>query len=248
MYVSKRLDTQLAHQITMTNDEYLCFQITQLQRLFVGELLAIKDISLRYIAFSEEFAAEFGLNDSHLGTYGDDNVDQATIDMILAQEQQIIHEYGYQDSSYFYRKNNSLKICGIRKRQLINPFTGDLVGLAIVASKFDPGFIRKVFIRKLFPRVVKFKPETNVSLTDHQQHVAFCLLAGFHSRREIAQILHGSINQEAYENKIKHSLQMLYNKFECNSTSQLLNLIANNVIEVSLPIDLLPNGTNYPFE
>lgn len=248
MYISKRLDAQLACQTAMKNDEFLCFQIAQLQRLFVGELLAIKNIKLEYIAFSESYAVEFDLDGCHLGTQGGEGIDDITQNMILAQEQQVIYECGCQDSSYFYKKNNSLKVCGVRKRQLVNPATGDAVGLVIVASKFDPGFVRKIFIRKLFPQVVKFKSNFNANLTDYQQQVAFCLLVGFHSRREIAQILHGSVNSEVNENKIKNSLQMLYHKFDCNSTSQLLSLIANNIINVSLPINLLPNGTSFPIE
>lgn len=249
MHISKLSQLLLQNnQQVMTNDEFLRFQISQLQQLFHSELLAIKNIDLEYIAFSESFATEFGLDESHLGTHGNDNIDEIAKNIISTQEQQIINSLGYQDSSYFYKKENSFKMCGMRKRQLINPFTGDSVGLAIVASKFDPGFMRKIFMRKLFPRPVKLEPNFSVNLTDHQQQIAFCLLIGFHSRKEIAQILHAGVNPNISENKIKHSLRMLYHKFECNSTSQVLNLIAHNIIDVSLPMDLLPNGTNCPIE
>lgn len=249
MYISKLSQNLLqTNQQMMTNEEFLRFQISQFQQLFHGELVAIKNIDLKYIAFSNSFAAEFNLNESHLGTYGGDDIDETAKSMIFNQEQQIINSLGYQDSSYFYKKDNSFKMCGMRKRQLTNPFTGDPVGLAIVASKFDPGFMRKVFMRKLFPRPVKLEPSFNVNLTNHQQQIAFCLLIGFHSRKEIAQILHAEVNPDISENKIKHSLRMLYHKFECNSTSQVLNLIAHNIIDPSLPMDLLPNGTNCPIE
>lgn len=249
MHISKSSQLLLQrNQQVMTNDEFLRFQITQFQQLFHSELLAIKNADLEYIAFSESFATEFGLNESHLGTHGSDDIDETAKGIIFNQELQIINSLGYQDSSYFYKKENSFKMCGMRKRQLINPVTGDPVGLAIVASKFDPGFMRKVFMRKLFPRPIKPDPSFDANLTDHQQQIAFCLLIGFHSRREIAQILHAGVDTAISENKIKHSLRRLYHKFECNSTSQVLNLIAHNFINISFPMDLLPNGTNCPIE
>lgn len=249
MYILQHLQAQVAATSPMTNDEFLQFSIEQLQNIFHNEMLAIKNTQLNYVAFSRQFADEFELDETYLDTNKGNNLDQAALDANLAQEKQLLAENRYQDYLHFYKKNNQTKSCTMRKRPLINPFNSQVVGLVTVVSYLGPGFLRKLLTRKLFPKLATQNNNAANSLTtDAQQYIAFCLLAGFHSREEIALIINSSTNNSLGTIQIKNNLQNLYKKLDCNSNAQLLEIILNDLDNIRYPIDFQPNGTIYPIE
>lgn len=249
MYISEYLQSRVSAQPSMANDQFLQFAILQLQDIFCNEMIAIKNIELDYIAFSTPFAVEFSLAKEHLGTKGNHSMDESTKTTVLAQEQQIINEGKYQDFFCFYKKDDSTKTCTMRKRPLINPFTLQTVGLVTVVSNFGSGFMRKFLMRNLFPKPSKSSTiKSSTQLNESQQHIVFCLLAGFYSRHEIATIIQNAANIDFNETKIKNSLQALYQKLECSSTTQLLDLILDNWDGMHFPASLHANGTSYPIK
>lgn len=247
MYIIQSIQPeQIALQ---TDEEFLQTEINHLGNIFRGEMISIKNTSLEYIAFSEEYATEFNLDDSALGTNKamSDQVDIKIQSEIINQEHRIIKELSLQDSTYFYKKNNKTTFCAMRKRRLINPTTQRVVGLFIVASKIDPGIIRKHIVRQLLPWNSKNIAQINTNLTKQQQQIAFCLLLGFHSRREIADILSQLNKSDFNETSVKNGLQALYQKFECNTTSSLLKLIVDSSSMIEISVDFIPEGS-YPDE
>lgn len=247
MYISQSLvDTPLLPK-ALSNQEFLVQEIRILHNIFSEDMIAIKDHDLNYIAFSSPFADEFNLSSADLGTFGLNSCEIVN-EAILEQERQIIADSAWQDSLFFYKKQNKLNICGIRKRRLINPHTTDVVGIFIVIVKFEAGFMRKQLLMKLTQKANTVNRSAFPELSQYQHSVIFCILSGFQSRKEIAEILHGVDVSESNENKVKKSLQMLYHKFECSSTTQLLSLVANDWFNIKLPLDSVLDGSNCPLE
>lgn len=249
MYILQQLRAQVITTTSMTNDEFLQFSIQQLQNIFSNEMLAIKNTDLNYVAFSQQFADEFELDKTYLNTNKGNDLDQAALNANLAQEQKLLTESRYQDYLHFYKKNNKTKTCTMRKRPLINPFNAQVVGLVNVVSYLGPGFLRKLLTRKLFPKLATQNNKVASSVTtDAQQYIAFCMLAGFYSREEIALIINNSTNTSLGTIQIKNNLQSLYKKLDCNSNTQLLDMLLNDLENVRYPTDFQPNGTIYPIE
>ncbi len=132
----------------------------------------------------------------------------------------------------------------------INPgkrYDNNCVGILINTSRVMPGIFRKLMLNKFLPFNKMIPTIQNHELSEHQRQIAFCLLLGFHSRKEIAALLSNMTNTEYNETRIKNSLQALYNKFDCNTPGQLLNLISRGQISMELPAEILTTG-NFPLD
>ena len=167
--------------------------------------------------------------------------------LIYAQEEKLIKNHEFQDSIYLLRKGKDVIDYIMRKHPLINPATNTCVGILINTRRFVPGLFRRILLNK-FMTIPKLQLNTSYpELSKQQQQIVFCLLLGFHSRKEIATLLSSISNSEYSETQIKNALQALYNKFECHTPGQLLDLITIGEIPVELPAGILPTG-NYPFD
>ena len=67
-----------------------------------------------------------------------------------------------------------------------------------------------------------------------QNEIIFCLLIGFSTRKEIASVI-GFFSGIHDEHKVKNALYHLYEIFDCNSTSILLNNVLLNDVEITIP-------------
>lgn len=247
MYIVKQLQSDVITQRHMSNEEFLQHEIYELYNIFRDEMFSIKNIDLEYVAISEKFAEEFGLDASYLGSSKSmpDGVNGKIQADMIEQERGIIEELSSQYSAYFYKKDNKVTFCAMRKRRLINPFTKDVVGIFIVATKVDPGIVRKHMVKNLFQKPAKYTTEIPTNLTKQQQQIIFCILLGFHSRKEISGLLTQMTNEKYSETRIKNALQGLYQKFECNTTSGLLTMISHDQIKIDFPAGLVLEGS-YP--
>lgn len=231
----------------LSNEKFLALQLWELKHVFYNEASAIKNAKLEFVGFSNQFAAEFHLDASALGRSLVDiaNIDPRVSLEITEQEQDIINTGQLSDTVFNFTYNKSLTNYFIRKRPLINPATGDVVGIIIFAIKFDPLEQRKVvlnnFLRKILPR----QTVNSEKLNEAQQQIVTCLLMGFHQRKEIASILSNITDKEFSETRIKNSLHTLYQKFSCNSPGELINLIAaSGDIEFKLSGIKIPDGSH----
>lgn len=82
----------------------------------------------------------------------------------------------------------------------------------------------------------------NLELTPLQQQLIFCILIGFTARKDITSILNHLTGEKYNEIKIKNTLQALYIKFNCSTTTQLIDLIIKSQIKLNLPEPLLKSG------
>lgn len=247
MYLHDQFCEQIELFSPMTDRQFMQFVINNCNQIFNGEMIAVKNLSLEYIAISEEYAVEFDLNNSHLGRKIVSAINDEKEQIILQQEQEILEKHSKQDSIFFYQKNGKTNYCGIRKRQLVNPFTNNIVGLLIVAGKFRPGLLRKYYLKLFVPPKKILEINKEQKLTNNEQQIIFALLLGFHSRKEIASMLSNITNEEINEIKVKNRLNALYQKFNCSNISQLLTLISNDQISLEFPSDIFASG-NYPIE
>lgn len=232
-----------------TNEEYLALQIWQLENTFRNNAGAIKDINLNYIAMSKLYAEEFELTLDVSDDYIIFNNHPLLNDEIKKQEQLVIENCEVQDSLFIYKPSTirSLLCYPMRKRPIINPTTNDIIGILVIAIKYKVGEFRAQYLKHVIG--VNKKIEFNIpeKLTDVQQQIILCLLHGYNSRKEIAKIISSSTKNEVNEIRIKNLLSTLYDKFECNSSAQLIQIITKYPFEFELPRDLAEEGSNYLF-
>ncbi|MBX9866482.1 MAG: hypothetical protein K2Y14_06165 [Burkholderiales bacterium] len=213
-------------QATQSNEEYLGTQIWQLKHVFFNEMSAIKNSTLKYLAFSKPFAEAFKLDDSILDKSRPilSSIDQE----IEQQEQHIIINQLRNDSIYQSEKPN-IDMYLMRKRPLTNPSTGDCVGILILAAKLDIGKERRVILRHFLGKQVPIGSTLPTSeFTQKQQQILTCILLGFQQRKDIAKILENMTNDNYNEIFIKNQLQTLYQKYNCTSLNELVDAVVSN--------------------
>ncbi len=244
MYIAKNFQNEVNNFADLTDNEFLARQVWQLCHVYAHELAAIKNVEHEFIAFTQQFAEEFEVNADLLGktALAMPEMNQADSSEIQRQEKVIFTSLAFQDSIYLLRKNKSIINYVSRKHPLVNPATNNCVGIFINSSRVMPGIFRKLLLNKFLPIKKMISPTISPALSEHQNQVAFCLLLGFHSRKEIAALLTDLTNTEYNETQIKNSLQALYNKFDCHTPGQILNLISLGQINIELPADILATG------
>ncbi len=234
-----------------SDEEFLALQIFQLENVFHRELCAIKNTNLEYVAISELYAKEFELNNSL--SIGKEiilfNTTAIVSPSIEQQEKIIMKDNEYQDSLFLLKKQNknALSPYALRKRPLINPTTKNIVGIVIVATKYKSALIYKQYLKRIFSIFNKnIKPTLdNISLGEQQRQIILCLMLGYHSRKEISNILSLYTQKSINERRVKTELEKLYEKFECGNTEMLIQFLVNSEIDIELPPDILKEG-NHP--
>ena len=208
----------------MTNEEYFISQLWQLKHVFFNEAAAIKNSTLEYIAFTDQFASEFNLDENSLGSTLD-TLNKEVAEKIKHQELDIISQQKSQDTIYHFNQDGKLQTYIMRKKPLINPTTKDVLGIIIFAKRFDASVSRKLFVKQILGMHPVHQVLPDNDLSEQQQQIITCLLLGFHHRKEIASILANITDKSYSEARVKNELQTLYQKFKCNSPGELLNLI-----------------------
>lgn len=217
-------------QTTQSNEEYLASQIWQLKHVFFNEMSAIKNSALEYLAFSKPFAEAFKLDNSILDkTKPVLNLIDREIEQ---QEQQVIIDQIRNDSIYQSEKPN-IDMYLMRKRPLTNPSTGDCVGILILAAKLDIAKERRVILRHFLGKQVHAGSTLpNAEFTQQQQQIITCILLGFQQRKDIAKILENMTNDNYDEIRIKNQLHTLYQKYNCTSLNELVDVVVANYKDV----------------
>lgn len=248
MFILNNYKDEITKLPKLTDSEYMTLQISELTNLFHNQIAAIKNNQHEFVAFTNQFAKEFNADNNLLGKAASHlpNMSHNNYTEIYKQEEIIINNHEFQDSMYLLKKDNKVINYVIRKTPLVNPTTNNCVGILINTRRFVPDLFRRVMLSK-FVSLPKYKKTlATPEMSEQQQQVAFCLLLGFHSRKEIVTILSTLSKSEYNETMIKNSLQALYNKFECHTPGQLLDLISIGQIPVELPASIVLTG-NYPF-
>lgn len=224
--------SHISHR-TQSNKEYLATQVWQLKCVFASEISAIKDINLEYLAFSKPFAEAFKFNESFLDRPM--SISNSIEREIAEQEQRILVDKVMYDSLYQFKPEPNIEMYLMRKRPLINPVTGDCVGISILAAKLDIAKQRRVVLKYFMGQQISSESVLSTpELTDQQQQIIACILLGFQQRKDIAKILE-NITDNAYDEvRIKNQLQGLYQKYKCASLNELVNLVVSNYKNVGL--------------
>lgn len=244
MFIATEYQNDVNSVPELTDHQFMARQIWQLRHIYTNELTSIKNTRHEFVAFTQKFAEEFGATTEMLGKTAETltGMSQKDYTEIHAQEEIIYKTLAFQDSIYLLKRGKDIINYVLRKHPLINPSTNNCVGILINTSRVMPGIFRKLMLNKFLPNRMTPTIQSN-ELSEHQRQIAFCLLLGFHSRKEIAALLSNMTNTEYSETRIKNSLQALYNKFDCNTPGQLLNLISQGQINVELPAEILDTGS-----
>lgn len=210
-----------------SNEEYLATQVWQLRSVFASEISAIKDAKLEYLAFSKPFAEAFKFDESFLDR--PISISNSIEREIIQQERQILVDRVMHDSLYQFKPEPNIEMYLMRKRPLINPATGDCVGISILAAKLDIAKQRRVVLKYFMGQQIASESVLSTpELTEQQQQIITCILLGFQQRKDIAKILE-NITEGAYDEvRIKNQLQALYQKYKCASLNELVNLVVAN--------------------
>lgn len=249
MFIAKDYQNEVNVLPDLTDHEFMVRQIWQLRHVYINEITSIKNTDHEFVAFTQKFAEEFGATAESLGKTAETLTGMSQDDYaeIHEQEEIICKTLEFQDSIYLLKKNKDIINYVLRKHPLVNPATNNCVGILINTSKVMPGIFRKLMLNKFLPFNKVLPTIKSNELSEHQRQIAFCLLFGFHSRKEIAALLSNMTNTEYNETRIKNSLQALYNKFDCNTPGQLVNLISMGQINLELPAEILTTG-NFPLD
>lgn len=212
---------------SQSNEEYLITQVWQLKHIFFNEISAIKNINLEYLAFSKPFAEAFKFDETLL----DRPISALTMvdQEIIQQERQILIDKVLHDSIYQFKPEPNIEMYLMRKRPLINPETGDCVGILILAAKLDMAKQRRIVLRYLLGKQINADSViAPAEFTEQQQQILSCMLLGFQQRKDIARILEAMTGKQCDEVRIKNQLQALYQKHNCGSLNELMNLVVSN--------------------
>ena len=131
------------------------------------------------------------------------NFGELTSTAVCAQEQRIIDDLVVQESTYILNKNDKKLYFAVRKRPLVNPSTQNVVGILVVALKVAPFYFRGEHIKQAIKLSFSKNTAGKISLSEQQQQIVYCLLLGFHSRKEIAEILSHVTDEIFSETRIK---------------------------------------------
>ncbi len=239
MYIWDQYQDNVRLPHNLSDEEFLALYILQLKHLFRYEISAIKNLDLEYIAMSDAYIREFELANSLVVQ---DDLITVTNSILLSpeifeQERAIIENQELQDSFFIFKKSNSKSLSNyvVRKRSIINPSTNNPLGIAIVMARCAAGFMRKEYIKQIFGLSRNRFKFDSYKLTDAEQQIAFCLYLGYHSRKEIAGILSSISDSTFNETRIKNIFKALYEKFECNTPGQIIQLLTKFEVDINIP-------------
>ncbi len=230
MINSEKYNNLLKNIESYTNDEYLQLQVLLLSNIYYREIVAIKNIRLEYIAFSNAFSTTFGLTPDFLGKADKIPYISPKINLeIEKQELKLIKDRKpYETVLHLDSQLKNIPYL-IKARPLINPSTQEVVGIIVFSVKIDLTRLRRMLLKAQKHKLIKEIPIVSPTLlTKNQQLVISCLLLGFHQRKTIATMLSKITKNEVNEILVKNTLQALYTKYSCNSTSELINLVNLN--------------------
>lgn len=234
----------------LSDDQFIAWQIWQLDFIFEHEIVAIKNLGGEFLAFSQLFAQEFGATPDLLGKTGkfmSSDFDIKIYEDVDIQEKRVINGLKPQRSLCVFRNNDVIMLYDMYKRPLINPSTNNVLGVHVVISKYIPNAIRQVIDTKFFNFQQNCANLVNCSLSHLQNQIIFCLILGYTTRKEITNLLVKLTGLECNESRVKNALQALYEKFECNSPGRLIDLVISGCIKISIPAEIFPAGV-FPFD
>ncbi len=224
--------------MNLSDQDFLEIQILNLENSYIGEMTYIKNEDNKFLYVSDEFAEEFNIikdKDSKglVHVEGIPNVPKQVALSILEQEKALYTTNRPLDSIYVHKHEGRTISYLVRKRLIRNPYTKNVIGILGNMEQFTPGYFRKVYLQ-LVKQTFNIPVKPQFKLTKFQNEIIFCLLMGFSTRKEIACVI-GFFSNEFDEHKVKNTLYGLYEIFECNSTSMLLNNVLLNDVDISIP-------------
>lgn len=240
MFIAKEYTDKLNRSSRLSDEDALCMYIWYVNNVCNNEIAFIKNSRCEFIAFTEPAREEFDFSPEMLGTtfYAAANIPLKIRQDIHEQESRLLEDRIVQKSFYFYQKNNEIRHYLVRKRALINPDTNHVVGIQVNTERFFPNLHRKFLQREFLGISDQLQDNSRAVLTPIQKQILFCLLIGISNRKEIAQTLTSITSCAISEVKIKNELQVLYHRFNCSYSSQLIQLVLSE--QTSLDLSELP--------
>lgn len=246
MIIATEYATKFNALENLNDSDFLLRFIWYIKHLFSKDLVLIKNAECQFIAFSDAMMQEFNFSEHTLGKTILElpNFDETLRNQIYKQEQQILMSRENQYSFYFHQKGDETHNYLIYKRGLINPATNNIVGLFVRNMPWTIGVYRKFIMENFAGNSARISETNSNKLSFLQQQVLFCLLLGITHRKEISSMLSSITHKPITENQVKNTLQSLYNQFDCNYPSALVELILQGKISFVLPENTIPSG-NY---
>lgn len=222
--------SEIVNRKKLADHDFLALHIWQIMNYPPDEMAVIKNQRCEFLAITDKMASEFNLSADILGQ-AFTAVAAIPLEVsteVVRQELQLIEHVSRQMSFYFYRNPHGVtKSYMVRKRALVNPDSGNVVGILVNTEPASPNIMRKFLISQdKLPRRARASESGN--LTQLQIQIILCLLTGINSRKEIAQLLSRLTASDISDVKIKNSLQLLYKEFNCSNVQQLTDFLLSN--------------------
>ncbi|MDD3266382.1 MAG: hypothetical protein PHC75_04285 [Burkholderiales bacterium] len=216
----------------ISDDDLLAFYAWQVSNCYPNEMALVKNYKCEFIAFTDKMKDEFDLSRDIIGkTFrSSTGISDEIISNIHEQELSIIKNRSQQSSFYFY--NNKSGVTNsylVRKRALINPNTGNVIGIMVNTEYYSiPNMMRKFFVSQNQDLQYLISRDTIQEFTYLQKQIILCLIIGINGRKEIAQTISKFLSEDVTEIKVKNTLQQLYRQFGCSDSNHLVNIILSN--------------------
>lgn len=216
----------------ISDENLLAFYAWQISNCYSNEMALVKNHKCEFIAFTDKMKNEFDLSEDVIGqTFRSAiGISDEISSTIHDQELSIIKNKSQQSSFYFYKNRfgvtNSYLV---RKRALVNPNTGNVVGIMVNTECYSiPNIMRKFFLSQNKDLHHLSSRDVIQDFTYLQKQIILCLIIGINGRKEIAQTISKLLSENITEIKVKNSLQQLYRQFECSDSHHLVNIILSN--------------------
>ena len=221
--------------MNLSDKDFLTMQFLHLDTSYVGEMVYVKDCDNKFLYANKEFTKAFDVTTENI--IGKDmsviGIPKTVANTIIEQEK-VLHKKSKPINSVYIHKHAKATISYlVRTRLLKNPYTKKVVGTLTNMEPFTPGYFRKVYLQ-IIKQTFNMPSKPEFKLNKLQNEIIFCLSMGFSTRKEIASVI-GFFSGEHDEHKVKNALYGLYEIFECNSTSNLLNNVLLNDVEMTIP-------------
>jgi hypothetical protein len=242
-----KLDTPM-----ISDEEYLEQYIMHIYRFKLNQICSIKNTNLAYIAITPTLANMFGFDDAENAIgLKDEQLPCKLSDMaevFHAQDQEVLQSQSVKYTINILDYHTGFTILKCIKEPVINPATNNILGICNYYKKFNVNTTLEAIFNihnSPFGRSLTAKNDSNnLSLTQTEIEVLFCICLGLTNRKEIAKFLSIVHKKEVRADTTVHdAFKRLYAKLACNNQVQLLENAVKHKLHLEVPQTLLPYGS-----
>lgn len=242
------------------DSQYLHEYIQSFYKIYSQEIACVKNYDLQYIAATQNFAKLIGINLPEIILLRDHELPykiSKNSQLSLKYDKHILNskiQISFLDINDY---PSGLGIYVFNRKPIINPYTGNTLGILYHAEKYKTNNLTKTFL-DMHKRghsndnimhqscITKFK----LILGSKQAEILFCILLGLKEDKAIASFINSIKGSSYTAQTINSAVRELYRKFNTNSRDSLIQIATSENYSIVVPQTLVKCGIypiNYSF-